>query len=99
MTDAWESVEVSERVVRTESQTRYEYDLNTETVTPIQEEVEVVDSVGTGTFERRLKEGVRFDEMTGKFYLTQTLENVLVDAPATPELAQWIQDRLPVTDP
>jgi hypothetical protein len=48
---------------------------------------------GTTTFQRRLKADVRFDEETGKFFRRPTVAEI--PQGATPDLPQWIADRLP----
>jgi len=93
--DAWEEVEIVEASPTIQSATRFRYDLEAEQVVAYEVPVEVAESVGTGQFERRLKDNVRFDEETGKFYRQRTLEEIDVGPIPEPELPRWIRDRLP----
>jgi hypothetical protein len=63
-------------------------------VIPYQVEEKVTELAGTGRFERQQKEGVRFDETTGKFYRQRTLEEVTLPVDAIPPLPEWILSRI-----
>jgi hypothetical protein len=93
--EAWEEVEIMEATVTVQTATRYEYDLGTEQVALVEEPVEVLEQVGTGQFERRLKEDVRFDQETGKFFRQRTIEEIDTPTIREPDLPQWIRDRIP----
>lgn len=71
--EAWEEVEVFEK----EEQTRTDLQkvLDTETMTVVEEEVEVTEAVrvATGRFERQLRDGYTFRE--GKLYRQRTVED------------------------
>jgi len=87
--EAWEEVEV----MVPERETVYEYDLEEETVYTVQAPTGEPSEEGTGILRRQLKEGVRFEEETGKFY-RRPLEAEIPQG-ATPDLPLWIADRLP----
>lgn len=93
--EAREEAEIMEPVETTQSVTRYTYDLNTDEVTAYQVEEKVIQMVGTGRVERQLKEGVRFDEITGKFYRPRTLDEIELPPDAVPPLPDWILSRVP----
>jgi len=93
--EAWEEAEIVEASPTIQSATRFRYDLEAEQVVAYEVPVEVAEPVGTGRFERRLKDNVRFDEETGKFYRQRTLEEIDVGTIPEPELPRWIRDRLP----
>jgi hypothetical protein len=93
--EAWEEVEILEATATVQTATRYEYDLGTEQVALVEEPVEVLEEVGMGEYERRLKEGVRFDQETGKFFRQRTIEEIDTPTIREPDLPQWIQDRIP----
>ena len=93
--EAWENAEVQEPVETTRSITKYRYDLKSEQVIPFQVEEKVIELAGTGLYERQLKEGVRFDESTGKFYRQRTLDEVELPPDAVPPLPDWILSRIP----
>jgi len=87
--EAWEEVEVR----APETKTVYRYDLDAERIYSVEVPTGEPSQVGTGTTKRQLKPGVRFDEATGKFYRRPRPEEI--PAGATPNLPQWIVDRLP----
>ncbi len=93
--EAWEDAEIKEPIVKTHLITRYRYDLTREQVIPFQVEENVTELASTGRYERRLKEGVRFDESTGKFYRQRTLDEIQLPPDAVPPLPQWILSRVP----
>ncbi len=93
--DAWEEVPVVEVVETTDQVTNYTYDLDTLTVSPIAIDQTVFAEVPTGQTTRQLKDGVRFDEETGRFYRRLTLNDIEVDPIQPRPLPQWIADRLP----
>ena len=51
--------------------------------------------VGTGKFEKQLKDGIRLDEKTGKLFRKKTRAEVLpfVVVPSIPEIPKWMRDR------
>jgi len=87
--EAWEQVEV----MVPETETVYRYDLETEEVSQVEVPTGEPSEVGTGIFRRELKENVRFDEETGKFFRRPTLAEI--PQGATPNLPLWIAERLP----
>jgi hypothetical protein len=96
--DASLEVDEMEAVRVQEEQTRYDYDLETMTVTPRTVMVSTVVQQATGRRVRELRENVRFDNRTGKFFrrLTEDDFHFLVDgsAPAfqvTPEVQQLVE--------
>lgn len=95
--EAWVEAEIQKPVETTRSITKYHYDLTTEQVTAYQVEEKVTEMAGTGQSERQLKEGVRFDEATGKFYRQRKVEDVNLPADAVPPLPDWILSRVPKT--
>lgn len=93
--EAWENAEVREPVETTRSNTKYRFDLTTEQVISYQVEEKVTELAGTGRYERQLKDGVRFDESTGKFYRQRTIEEIELSPDAIPPLPDWILSRIP----
>lgn len=95
--NAFESVEITKEVqTGTEEKQSYSYDKGGRVILETKV-VPVMESQGTGEFEKRLKSGVDFDSKTGKFTLRKTLTEAEVDAlnlevPAMPPwMAAWIE--------
>jgi len=93
--DGIEYVEVMRPVVSTATRTQYILSRETGEIAAHQIEEKVVQLVGTGEYEYRLKDRVRLDEDTGKLYRRRTLDEITVDPIPEPQLSQWIVDRLP----
>jgi hypothetical protein len=87
--EAWELAEVEVP----DPEPKFDYDLDSLDVFPIERLAGAPIQEGTTTFQRRLKADVRFDEETGKFFRRPTVAEI--PQGATPDLPQWIADRLP----
>jgi len=90
-----EYAEVMRPVVSAVTRTQYFLSKETGEIEARQVEEEVVQLVGTGEYEYRLKDRVRLDEDTGKLYRRRTLDEIAVGSVPEPQLSQWIVDRLP----
>lgn len=87
--EATEEVEV----MLPETRTVFDYDRETGETFQVEEPTGEPSDVGTGAYERRLKENVRFDKENGKFLRQPTLAEI--PQGATPDLPAWIAERLP----
>ena len=68
--EAWEEAPLTRPVASEKTVTRYHIDWQTMAIAPYQTVETVVDHVPTGETARRLKDGVVFDEASGRFFLT-----------------------------
>lgn len=96
---AWTEVDEVALVPVRVPEPRYEFDLATLQVIERTVLVPAMREEPTGRRVRALREGVRFDELTGKFYeaLSESDFDFLIQG-AAPGIAlppQWIADRLP----
>ena len=95
--EAWEEVdEMAVGSVLTTA-TRYRINWETKAVESYVAEETVTIDVPTGQKTSRLKEGILFDETTGKCYRPRTPEDVSIDPNDLPVigLPQYVLDRLP----
>jgi len=90
--EAWEQVEIMAPATRT----LYRYELESGEVSQVEVPTGGFSDVGTGVTQRQLKEGVRFEEETGKFFRRPALAEI--PQGATPNLPLWIVDRLPPSE-
>lgn len=89
--DVWEQQEIMEEVESEETVTEYEIDWNTEELKPIQVSRTEKRLVGTGRFQKSLKEGYAIRE--GKLCRQATVDDITVSAEEIPQLPDWVIER------
>jgi len=83
---------VEQSTVRTVQ--KYRYDLQSEAVTAYEVEMTVREMVPNGTYERRLRTGVRFDDRSGEFFRKVTPDEVDPGTIEPPVLPDWVLSRI-----
>lgn len=99
--EAWIEVDETRRVPAEIPRTRFEYDLDSGTVTQATVMVAGFIDEPTGGTARRLRDDVRFDAAAGKFYRRLTLDDfdaLIRENPPQVGIPDWILDRIPPAD-
>lgn len=95
--EAWELAEEVEVRETVQQETKYAINWETESVEAHTVDVTVSVEVPTGKTVKKLKEGIAFDETTGKCFRLRTIDDVTIDPASLPviDLPAYVKERMP----